>query len=180
MFHTNDFTLTISCFSLCGISGIDSHSYQEMTQIPWVCRVSQAVREGYLGEEESWKWQHFQHPQSPAMGLSDAYELWIVNLGIWFALDYGKLAHQFNSAHVSEFHFLGGLFKWRSHSALWLHSKVNNMARLSVLGDEALFLQLVAETAEGWARCWCINSTTALWLMSGESAFLRSVPCKMI
>jgi len=68
-FHIDDFTFTISCFSLCGVSGTDSRSYQQMTQIPCMCRFTQAVSEGYLVEEEGWKWQ-FQQPLSPAIGLS--------------------------------------------------------------------------------------------------------------
>lgn len=79
-----------------------------MTQIPWMRRFTQAVTEGYPAEEEGWKWQHFQQPLNPAIGLSDASELWSdLILGIWFELDYGKLAHHFISAPISQTLVLG-------------------------------------------------------------------------
>lgn len=84
-----------------------------MTQIPWMCRFTQAVTEGYSMEEEVWKWQHFQQPLHPAIGLSDASQLWSdLILGILFQLDYDMLAHHFISAPISQTLVLGLLELW--------------------------------------------------------------------
>lgn len=43
--------------------------------------------------------------------------------------------------------------------------KNNNLARHLVLGNGALFFQLVAEIAGDWAPCQCTNTDMTLWLI---------------